>query len=93
MRIKLRHGVVLAVAGYYLIVPPFSATVVRYDAPLSEWQPVESYSSAAECEKGKRTKVEQLTAFAREQKMPRSAKIEALSAGKCIEADDPRLRK
>jgi hypothetical protein len=41
----LRHASALALVGWYLMVPPFSAKNVFYDRPLSDWQAVENYSN------------------------------------------------
>jgi hypothetical protein len=51
---SLRHVVALALVGWYLMVPPFSAKNVFYDRPLSDWQAVENYSTKTECEECKR---------------------------------------
>lgn len=89
---RLRHGGALVLVGWYLMVPPFSAKRVLHDTPLSGWQPVEHYSTLAECEEGKETTVRELIAFAKPQNLPRSYKIEALRVAKCVATDDPRLK-
>ena len=90
---KLRHAATLALMGWYLMVPPLSGKNVFYDKPLSDWQPVENYSTRTECEEGKRDTVQQMTALLAEAwKMPPTPKIKALQAGKCIATHDPRLK-
>jgi hypothetical protein len=89
----LRHASALALVGWYLTVPPFSAKNVFYDRPFSDWQAVENYSTKTECEEGKRDAVQKMTALLAEAwKMPPTPKIKALQAGKCIATDDPRLK-
>jgi hypothetical protein len=90
---NLSHAAALALVGWYLMVPPFSAKNVFYDRPLSDWQPVEDYRTKTECEEGKRDVVQQMTAlFAEVWKMPPTPKMKSLQAGKCIASDDPRLK-
>ena len=89
---NLRHVAALALVGWYLMVPPFSAKGVSDDRPLSNWQPVDSYGTLAECEAGKRETVQQMTQlFAEAFKIAPTPKLKALQAGKCIATDDPRL--
>ena len=89
---KPRHAAALALVGWYLMVPPFSAKDVLYNTPLSRWQPVEKYSTLAECEEGKQTAVREFAAFLDADMVPKSFKMKALQAGKCIASDDPRLK-
>jgi hypothetical protein len=90
---RFPHAAALALVGWYLMVPPFSAKDVSYDKPLSDWQPVDNYSTKTECEEGKRVTVEKMTAFfAEAYKIPPTPKLKALQAGKCIATDDPRLK-
>jgi hypothetical protein len=52
---KSRHAAALALAGWYLMVPPpllHGNPPVDLDAPLSEWRLFSMHKSAAECEKG-----------------------------------------
>jgi hypothetical protein len=86
---KLRHAAVLALVGWYPMVP-----TPRFEGvPLSRWNHLQSYDTAKECEDG-------LTDwFSRNEKRGfvvkgfaaadvKSAWLEA----QCIEADDPRLK-
>ena len=41
---KPRHAAVLALVGWYLMLPPFSAKDVLYNTPLSRWEAVENYA-------------------------------------------------
>jgi hypothetical protein len=48
---NLRHAAALALMGWYLMVPPFSAlnTPDPY-APLNKWRVVHSFETSNECE-------------------------------------------
>jgi hypothetical protein len=46
----------------------------------------------AECEEGKQTAVREFAAFLDADTVPKSSKMKALHAGKCIATDDPRLK-
>jgi hypothetical protein len=52
----------------------------------------EEYSTLAECEEGKQTAVREFAAFLDADMVPKSFKMKALQAGKCIASDDPRLK-
>src|ERR1700730_3819675 len=52
---KPPHAAVLALVGWYLMVPPpvlHSSLPVDLGAPLSEWRLFSVHDSAAECEQG-----------------------------------------
>jgi hypothetical protein len=84
---KLRRIAALALLGWYLMYPPQSGAYgFNFHAPLSEWNQLAAYDSAARCEADRNKK----WAFP-----VGTNKIEAerLSQGRCICSDDPRLVK
>ena len=96
---RLRHAAALALAGWYLMLPPVSGIgVVRGDAPLSQWSIDGSYDSARDCANAKtqrRAHIEmplpgEKPGEITEQGMavPRLVWDSAL----CIATDDPRLK-
>jgi hypothetical protein len=100
---NMRYTAALALAGWYLMIPPYDPSFsvsnaptagqhVDIDAPLSSWTEHSAYDTAAGCEKGK---VEQTrTAEESEKFSPPSEHILSFSLleGLCVEADDPRLK-
>jgi hypothetical protein len=42
---KVRHATALALAGWYLMMPPAN----QLGAPLSQWKTLESFDSASQC--------------------------------------------
>lgn len=93
-RMTVRHAAALALAGWYLMVPPYSSgrTGIRFDfdAPLINWQLARSFDSAEDCEAFKLEALKVST----EQGIKRSRKIttSVWSVGDCIASDDPRLK-
>jgi hypothetical protein len=49
---NLRHGAALALAGWYLILPPYVRPYRDSDlrVPLSRWKLIERFDTAAACE-------------------------------------------
>jgi hypothetical protein len=100
---KPRHAAALALVGWYLMVPPLrhgkptGADAVGPEAPLSVWQNMGSFDTAADCykdlhsirirhEAGKDLQGDNL---------PADLKAEFLaldSDALCIATDDPRLK-
>jgi hypothetical protein len=90
---KIRHAAVLAVAGWYLMVPPLDMATHKLnpDEPLAAWHNFGSYDHASACSsdrekqlnfwlsKGSLSEGERLT-------------VEGLQSYQCIATDDPRLR-
>ena len=93
---KSRHAAALALAGWYLMVPPpllHGNPPVDLDAPLSEWRLFSMHKSAAECEKGlvafyKLAKAELIANPADERDR---IQFHQLEDSQCIASDDPRL--
>jgi hypothetical protein len=93
MRMKFRHFAGLALAGWYLMLPPMGSVESRRNPstgfyvaystqPLNTWEIAGSYDTAAEC----RTAVEQADQLAR-QNCP-----DCSAVASCIATDDPRLK-
>ncbi len=97
---KLRHAAALALAGWYLMVPPFPKGEHRYEpdtsVPLSQWIRRGSFDSAAECEAHRTNWLNALKTDPEvpEEVGPAAARgiAKAVILGKCIATDDPRLR-
>jgi len=94
----LRHAVVLASIGWYLMVPPFNPPnyQLRTDLPLSEWWQHQSFDSAADCETAQNDLVNK---FASKSKKASGqiaefwiTSAESMAQGHCIASDDPRLK-
>jgi len=95
---KPRHAVVLALVGWYLMVPPhrICANCRHYfqpdplNASLDKWEMVESFDSMAKCE-------EDLLGYQQKERIPlrRLFKRPSISYvaryGRCIASDDKRL--
>ena len=80
-----RHAAALALAGWYLMVPPISHKGEFLDnAPLSEWTLLDSTDSAADCNaEANRSDLRSKT------ERDRNVKVDHT---KCISTDDPRLK-
>ena len=92
---KPRHAAVLALVGWYLIVPPFDCPNHRCPANLnasfSQWHRNRvAFNSAHECED---VRAKAITALSKVINDPvaRAQDEQALAAGICVAKDDPRL--
>jgi hypothetical protein len=105
---KLRHAAALALVGWYLMLPPeqYSKEHDRMfpdeDAPISQWEIIGSFDTAAQCKTASEQAFSQAGERAREEKRknPRSKISEEeydrfyfSDGGNCIATDDPRLVK
>lgn len=79
---KLRHAAALALAGWYLMIPPKNHT----DAPISERSEFAAYDTAKECEDAKRRLTEDVAA-GRLHVSPAQ-----IAWSDCLASDDPRLK-
>jgi hypothetical protein len=79
---------VLALVGWSLIMPPLSddRQLVEKNAPLSRWDTIGTYDTAAACSH----ELDKLTAVLAGN-ITYSVIQRRVLAGKCIAADDPRL--
>jgi hypothetical protein len=86
--VKLRHVAALVFVGWCLIMPPLSDNrqAVEKKAPLSKWDTIGSYDTAAAC----RHELDKLTAVIAGN-ITYSVIQRRVLAGKCVAADDPRL--
>jgi hypothetical protein len=82
---KMQHAAALALVGWYLMIPSWKSGKFHV-GPMSDWDIVESYDSAAECRK-------ELEKSRRE--LPKYAIFETRERwnnAACISSDDPRLK-
>jgi hypothetical protein len=97
---KLRHAAALALAGWYLIMPPTGRTLrVGLAAPLSQWRTVGTFNSADDCESGKRKGLPLLEKRIKEKAgkagvAAHDSDVQVLAglSLRCIASDDPRLK-
>ncbi len=95
---KFRHAV--ALAGWYLIVPPAGRTArVGLAMPLSQWTTVGAFDSAAKCESGKRKglpliekRIKKNAEKAGAPAHDSDVQLLAQSLLRCVASDDPRLK-
>jgi hypothetical protein len=97
---KLRHAAVLALVGWYLMVPPLRFGPVQYKAPLATWSVVLVFDSAIQCDHARTHALEEirpaLVDADRAVQIPegsiqlQSAKL--IAYAQCIATDDPRLK-
>jgi len=79
----------LALIGWYLIVPPNKDGQILIDRPLSKWTYLNSFDSARECREAGLEHVRQA-----ETDTPADrARLSQAQAWECIATDDPRLAK
>ena len=90
---SFRHAAMLALVGWYLMLPPMGSVESRRNPstgfyvaysrqPLDTWEIAGSYGTAAQCDRA----LEQANQLAR-QNCPECSAVAA-----CIAADDPRLK-
>lgn len=89
---KLRHAAALALVGWYLMVPPLIANPnpttggqLEVSAPLSKWEIVRSFDTAAECNEARQRTAASGVGNAEAQRLWQKYAT-------CIASDDPRLR-
>ena len=85
---NLRRAAALALVGWSLIMPPLSDNrqMVEKNAPLSRWDTIGTYDTAAACSH----ELDKLTAVLAGN-INYSVIQRRVLAGKCLAADDPRL--
>jgi hypothetical protein len=100
---NFRHAAALALAGWYLMLPPWSSPSKFDDkAPLNQWEQANAYDSAAVCEKSRYDTVKDLlkghapngNLLDQKTLTPETADYNArlYAAARCIASDDPRLK-
>jgi hypothetical protein len=86
----IRHAAALALAGWYLMIPPAHA---YSNAPLNRWEIVNSFDTAAGCQMNRSEFIQDGT---RRMKANQSASDRdwgmRYEAALCISTDDPRLK-
>lgn len=92
MKLRRVHAATLALAGWYLMIPPVSGGKVAEHAALSQWQIAARFDSATECAAKK-------AEFASESEKLRVDPSESVqlfarmeSLARCIDSADPRLK-
>jgi hypothetical protein len=96
---KLRHNGVLALVGWYLMIPPIGndlktgrGVYVNWAAPISGWKTEGVYDYAAECTKAQAGLYED---FMKNHNMTsdreKAIVSQAFANDQCIASDDPRL--
>src|SRR5689334_3502296 len=87
----------VALLGWYLIAPPYHRVEMSVRAPLSQWQIIAAFDTAADCESARGSLIESNADDARqgrfyfdpESKQPITTFSELF---RCIATDDPRLK-
>jgi hypothetical protein len=86
---KPRHVAVLALVGWYLLIPPIDkGGRVEASLPLDYWLNLDSFVTAAECRDAalqRQTEVEREPGNS-------EARIETYRGWRCIATDDPHLK-
>ncbi len=91
---RLRHVAVLALVGWYLMVPPWNRLVPSDpdpQAPLNEWTDVASFDTVAECNGA--IAEHDKKALAALGPIGSNRHTTPWDFAKCIATDDPRLKK
>ena len=85
----LRHAAALALVGWYLMSPPFDASLKKpdLDAPLAKWSQIGSFDTAQECNGQEAYNLKQAHAA-----RVTGLLLETDEAAQCIASDDPRLK-
>jgi hypothetical protein len=94
---NLRHAAVLAVMGWYLMVPPHSVwprNRLDFSAPISQWTIIQSFETATACEDClQEQKEEATTADPWFPKFPtKHMTLLQERVARCIFSDNPRLK-
>lgn len=100
---KACHVASLALVGWYLLSPPltYEANIVNVKAPLTEWDQIAAFDSAAKCQAAlfyridaALNRTDDLKAKDRRRGMVwDSSEGRALTQGsRCVSTDDPRLK-
>jgi hypothetical protein len=88
-----RVTVLLALSGWYLLVPPINSLRVDRSAPLSTWMQAGSFDSGAQCDERRLEGVQKINEQAKGSDDPVTlAEQEQLTFARCVATDDPRLK-
>jgi hypothetical protein len=92
---NLRHAAALALAGWYLMVPPTRGhpAEILLHAPLSRWEVGEDHDTKAECENSLRESIKNMQHDANACEVGSCAvTVVEYAHGRCMASDDPRLK-
>jgi hypothetical protein len=92
---KRRHAAALALVGWYLMVPPWSAPgKFNASAPLPQWKQDRSFDSATTCEQYRTSAIKYLTANKEHvDKVVIAYNGRLYQSALCVQTDDPRLKR
>ena len=85
---NFRHAAALALVGWYLMMPPHTATKVLFHAPLKDWVNQGAFDTADECENLR----SQLRYIMRSKAGLTVEEHRAIESAQCIASDDSRLK-
>jgi hypothetical protein len=92
-RMRIWHGAAIALAGWYLMVPPWSGPNQFDDAaPLKRWKQVGAYDSAGACERDKAHSVDFLSKDKALDTKTARFNAAIYASGLCVDSNDPRLK-
>jgi|HubBroStandDraft_5_1064220.scaffolds.fasta_scaffold275618_2 hypothetical protein len=92
---KLCRTAGLALAGWYLLYPPWSANKNAIDPklPLARWYEVGTFDSLSDCETQKAKVLEDLDRHTHNPDMNKVvAQLKLRPQARCVAADDPQLK-
>jgi hypothetical protein len=89
---KLPHPAVLALVGWYLMVPPIVDGRAVIDAPVSRWIVNTPFDSASECDKAQAILVRGGKRDFDKNPFGTNAVAMSFTQAQCIASDDPRLK-
>lgn len=92
VEVNSRHAAVLALAGWYLMLPPLAADRpdVDQDAPLSTWKQGSAFDTAKDCEANLADALKRLNHVHGDMQVP--SFYHEYEYARCIAVDDPRLK-
>ena len=83
---NFRHVASLALVGWYLMAPPMTSDhKIRDDAPIAQWQMVDSFDDAGSCHDSR-------FRVMRNMKSAAECGYQRALHSACISTDDPRLK-
>jgi hypothetical protein len=94
MSVYRHHAAALALAGWYLMTPPFAPSPIGYNAraPLSTWPIIETFDTAGECKDERANVIQIASRVARASHDPTAQRhLYFWLASHCLSTDDPLL--
>ncbi len=92
MKLRRAHAAALALAGWYLMMPPISGDKLVEHAALSQWQIAASFDSARECDAKKQEFASQSQKLISDASPSVQLLARAEALAQCIDSADPRLK-